>query len=78
MKLVQDVKDAWKWFSVQAMVVAGALQATWLVLPADMKSNLPEPVIQWSVVAMLVFGVVGRLVDQPVRNSQIVQIDEIR
>lgn len=64
MKLVDDVKDAWKWFSVQAMVLAGAIQGAWIFIPEDMKSSIPPNIVQGTTIALLVFGVTGRIVDQ--------------
>ena len=64
MKLVDDFKDAWKWFSVQAMVMAGAIQGAWIFIPEDMKSSIPPNIVQGVTIALLVFGVTGRIVDQ--------------
>lgn len=63
-KLVADWKRAWRWFSVQAMVVSTAILSTWAVLPADMKAKLPDELGLYAAIATLVLGVVGRLVDQ--------------
>ena len=63
MKLVENAKQAWRWYSVQAMAVAGALQAAWLAL-GDMQSRIPEWGVDALTVAILVSGIVGRLVKQ--------------
>lgn len=65
MTLVEDAKCAWRWFSVQAMVVAGAIQAAWLFVPLDMKASIPANVVQWATLTLLALGVAGRLVQQP-------------
>lgn len=62
--LVPEWKRAWRWFSVQAMVVSTALLSTWALLPADLKSRLPDELGLWAAVATLLLGVVGRVVDQ--------------
>lgn len=64
MKFVDDAKQAWRWFSVQAMVLAGAIQGAWVFIPEDMKSSIPQNIVQWVTISLLVFGVAGRLVDQ--------------
>ena len=62
--LVPNWKRAWRWFSVQAMVLSTALLSTWALLPADLKAKLPEDVGLYAAIATLVLGVAGRLVDQ--------------
>lgn len=69
MKLVEDWKCAWRWISVQAMVLAGALQGAWLFIPDDMKSSIPHGIVQGVTIALLVLGVAGRLVDQPKKDT---------
>ena len=64
MKLVADWKDCWRWASVHAMTYAIALQSAWVMLDADMRASLPAGVVQGVTVALLVFGIAGRLVDQ--------------
>ncbi len=62
--LIPDWQRAWRWFSVQAMVLAGAINGTWAVIPDDMKASIPAGFVQWLTIALLVFGVAGRLIDQ--------------
>ena len=64
MKLVQDWRRCWRWFSVQAMVVAGAIQGAWLFIPADMKASVPDDWVRWMTLTLLVLGIAGRLVQQ--------------
>lgn len=64
MKLVQDAKRAWRWFSVQAMVVVTALQGAWVFIPEDMKNTVPKNIVHWITIGLLFFGVAGRLVQQ--------------
>ena len=68
MKLVPEARRAWRWFSMQAMVASVALQGAWLALPADMKAAVPDRIVMIATIALLVMGVVGRLVDQGGRN----------
>lgn len=69
MKLVEDAKQAWRWFSVQSMVLAAALQGAWVYIPDDLRHNIPSSVVQGVTIALLALGVVGRLVDQPKRDA---------
>lgn len=64
MKLVENAKQAWRWFSVQAMALAAALQGAWILVPDEMRASLPHGVVQWITIALLVLGVAGRLVVQ--------------
>lgn len=64
MKLVDDARRAWRWFSVQAMVAAGVLQAAWEVMPVDLKAGIPPKLVTWITLALLALGIVGRLVKQ--------------
>ena len=66
MKLIPNWRQAWRMFSVQAMTLAGAMQAAWLAMPADLKSRVPDGLVDGLTVAILALGIVGRLVDQGV------------
>lgn len=64
MKLVDDARRAWRWFSVQAMALALAIQGAWEVIPADMKASIPPALVTYTTLGLLVLGIAGRLVDQ--------------
>lgn len=64
MKLVENAKNAWRWFSVQAMVLAGAIQGAWLFVPDDLRASVPQSWLQSITLALMVMGVAGRLVKQ--------------
>lgn len=64
MKLVDDARRAWRWISVQMMVLAGALQAAWVAMPDDLRASVPPQLLPWITFALLVLGICGRLVDQ--------------
>jgi len=63
-ELVEGAKNAWRWFSVQAMTLAAAVQGAWVFVPEDMRSSLPPNAVQALTVALLAMGVAGRLVKQ--------------
>ena len=64
MKLVDNWKSAWKWFSVHCLWLSAAIPNVWAALPADLKSSIPAT--HMAVIAGLIAfcGIVGRLVDQ--------------
>lgn len=64
MKLVEDWKRAWRWFSVHALVLAGVLPAVWAELPPDLKSSIPPGAMGAITAVIAACGVIGRLVDQ--------------
>lgn len=65
MKFIANWKKAWRMLSIQAMTLAGAVQGAWMFIPDEMRSSIPANVVQVVTIALLVLGVVGRLVDQP-------------
>lgn len=65
MQLVSDWRQCWRWLSVHAMGYAIIVQGAWQVIDADMRASLPEVWVRALTIALLVLGIVGRLVDQP-------------
>ena len=70
MKFVENIKDAWKWFSVQAMFWAAAVQSTWELIPSDLKSSVNPTVVYTITMSLLVLGIWGRLVKQNAVTKQ--------
>jgi len=64
MKLIPDWKDAWKWFSVQALAAIIALPIVWASLPSDAKAFIPDGWEKWIVILLAVAGILGRVIDQ--------------
>lgn len=64
MKLIDEAKKAWRMFSVQAMFLAGVIQAAWIALPADLTSQVPDSLRSGITLALLGLGIAGRLVKQ--------------
>jgi hypothetical protein len=64
MKLIDDAKQAWRKFSMQAMAAAIALQGAWQAAPDDMKASIPHQWVSYATMALLVLGMLGRLVKQ--------------
>ena len=65
MKLISNWRSAWRFFSVQAQALALAGIGAWQVLPDDLRALVPVPVAVGLAMALLVLGIVGRLIAQP-------------
>lgn len=68
MKLIPNWRRAWRMFSVQAMAAVAVLQTAWPQIPDDIKASWPPHLVHWVTVALVVAGVVGRVVAQPKAN----------
>jgi hypothetical protein len=64
MRLIDEWRGAWRWFSMQAMALAAALQGAWAALPDDMRQHVPGRIVTAATLALLVLGIGGRLVKQ--------------
>lgn len=65
MKLIPNWRRAWRMFSVQAQAAAIAAIAGWQALPDDLRALVPQGLAISLAVALLVLGIIGRLIDQP-------------
>ncbi|HEX4105530.1 MAG TPA: hypothetical protein VHX92_04800 [Rhizomicrobium sp.] len=64
MRLVEDMRHFWKWFSVQAMLLAGAVQGAWAAFSDDLKQNVPHWLVTVLTLCLLAAGIGGRLIRQ--------------
>lgn len=64
MKFVPNARQAWRWFSVQAMALSTAALSAWALLPEDWKAYVPAEWMTPGVAVVLFLGIIGRLVDQ--------------
>jgi len=64
MKLVDDAPRWWRWLSMQAMGAAVALQGAWVFIPDDLKARAGDDLANWVTGALLVLGMIGRMVKQ--------------
>jgi len=67
MKLVANWKSAWKWFSVQFVAAAGAIQLSVLAFPETVRAWLPDWLTHVLAVLLLLAAALGRLVEQKKR-----------
>lgn len=68
MRLVDNWKSAWKWFSVHCMTLAAAIQGGWASISDDMKQSIPHNLITFLTIGLLIMGVGGRIVKQDKDN----------
>ena len=67
MKLIDDVKGAWRHYSTIALSTAGAVQAAGVATPDLIRDGLPKGVNQWVstvTVFILFWGLIGKFIKQ--------------
>lgn len=64
MRLISDWRQTWRYYSTQAMAAAAAVQVTWSQLPDDLKAAIPAQWVSYGTTALMILGVLGRLIDQ--------------
>jgi hypothetical protein len=69
MQLEKNWKQSWRWFSMQALLLASSVQAAWVALPDDMRGSLGQGLVSGITIAILALGVIGRLVVQDSANG---------
>lgn len=67
--LVDDWRQALKWLSVQFPALNLAFLGTWSALPAKFQDALPLTWVIGIAAALIVFGVIGRLLDQKPKDT---------
>lgn len=65
MTLIPNIKQTWKMFSIQAQTINAALLVSWQSLPATFQTILPVQYLIIIAVALLLLGIVGRVIQQP-------------
>ena len=69
-KLVEDWKDARRWFSVNCMALGMAIQGAWVCIPEDMRKAMPDNLVAIITTVVLLLGVMGRLVKQEKKRGR--------
>ncbi|MBY6255731.1 MULTISPECIES: hypothetical protein [Enterobacteriaceae] len=69
MMVIENWKQSWKLFSVQALAVAGTIPVIWSQLPDDVKAMIPASWMGAITAVVAVCGIVGRLVKQPAASD---------
>jgi hypothetical protein len=62
--LIPDARRAWRYLSVQASVVGGAIVLAWGQIPDEVKGYLPPEFLKWMVFTVFVVIPVLRVIDQ--------------
>lgn len=62
--VIDDWRQAWRFFSLWFITIAGILQSTWDLVPPDIRASLPAGTLKWVTIVLLVLGGVGRLIKQ--------------
>lgn len=62
--LVDDIQDAWKWYSTRALAVSIALPTIWTSLPVAFQAAIPGGLITAMAIVSIV-ALVLRMVKQP-------------
>jgi hypothetical protein len=64
MQLVKNWKKGYKWVSLHCMVLATAIQGSWIYIPQDLRDKIPENLVMVITVSLLALGIIGRFVNQ--------------
>lgn len=64
MKLVDNWRDAGRWWSVRIAGFLAVLGPAWLALPAELRAHIPVEWLPYISPLVLVSIIVGRLIDQ--------------
>lgn len=64
LKLVENWRQAHKWFSVHLIIVLAALPEVWTWLPMEWKQSLPPDTLKWLCGIVGVLAVYARVVSQ--------------
>jgi len=68
MKPVSNWKNSWRWLSVQIGTLIAVLPPAWAQLPTDIKAMVPDGWEPWIVSGMAIALIVGRLIDQGMKE----------
>jgi hypothetical protein len=63
-QLVEDWRKAYKWFSMHIMAWGAVVLTAYLEAPAELKAAIPPDLLNKISIAMLVLGVIVRLLKQ--------------
>lgn len=63
-RLVEDWKRCHKWISINCMAIAASFQGAWLYIPDDLRHSIPQKLITFITISLLILGIVGRLINQ--------------
>jgi len=70
MKLVDNARNAWKWWSVRIAMFMAVLPPVWMELPDDIKAFIPPHWRPWIASGIAVAIIIARLIPQPKANPK--------
>ena len=59
-----NLKRAWRWYSVQVLALLALLPVVWMELPADWKAMIPDDWNPYIVALIAIGGIVARAIPQ--------------
>jgi phosphoribosylformylglycinamidine (FGAM) synthase-like enzyme len=69
MKLINEWRKCWKFFSVQANALGGAITVGYVSLYDKLKDNFPAKYMVAITAAVFILGIIGRLVSQQPKDK---------
>lgn len=64
LRLVQNWRSAWKWYSVHIMLVIVALPEIWGYFPQEFKDSLPPGTLKYVMMFLGVSAILARMFSQ--------------
>lgn len=64
LRLVQNWRSAWKWYSIHIMIVIVALPEIWSYFPQEFKDSLPPGVFKYAMMFLGVSAILARMFSQ--------------
>ena len=68
-RLIKGARGAWRLLSVQLAALSTILPTTWVLIPQEMRSEIPSDWLAISGAVMGLLIIVGRLVDQNINTE---------
>ena len=65
MTLVENARNAWRWFSMQALAFLAVVPVIWFQLPPETQQLIPDAAKPWIVTGVALAGMAGRMIKQP-------------
>tara|TARA_R110000868_G_C10972514_1_gene770261 strand:+ start:1838 stop:2050 length:213 start_codon:yes stop_codon:yes gene_type:complete len=69
MRLIEEWKSAWRYLSVQANALGGAITVGYASMYDHLKENFPPKYMAAITAAVFVLGIIGRLVSQQPKDK---------
>ncbi len=61
LSFVENVRECWKWASMQFQALTLALLGAWAALPEKLQDAVPTWAVVTVAIVLLVFGMIGRV-----------------